>query len=57
MFDSVDEMVAENDHRNLKEDLEPGDQDPATPEYVFHSHMLYLPFQHMKQPGSPISRL
>jgi hypothetical protein len=35
MFDSVDEMVAENDRRHLDEDLEPEDRDQPTPEYIF----------------------
>ena len=34
MFDSVDEMVEENDRRRLEEDLPPEDKDPPTPEYV-----------------------
>jgi hypothetical protein len=36
MFDSVDEMVAENDHQQLDEDLKPEDKEP-TPEYTFLS--------------------
>jgi hypothetical protein len=37
MFDSVDEMVEENDRRHLDEDLEPEDRDQSTPEYIFFS--------------------
>jgi hypothetical protein len=35
MFDSVDEMVEENDRRRLEEDLPPEDKDPPTPEHVY----------------------
>ena len=34
MFNSIDEMVEENDHRRLDEDLPPEDRDQPTPEYV-----------------------
>ena len=55
MFDSVDEMVEENDRRQLDEDLLPEDRDQPTPEHV--SLLGGTSFANGKQSGAPLSRI
>jgi len=52
MFDSVDEMVEEDDRRRLDEDLPDGDQ---SAQYVFL--LVSASFANGKQPGASLSRI
>ena len=55
MFDSVDEMVEEDDRRRLDEDLPPENRDQPTPEHV--SLVDGASFTNGEQPGASLSRI
>ena len=55
MFNSVDEMVEENDCWWLDKDLLPEDRDQPTPEHV--SLLGGASFANRKQPGAPLLRI
>ena len=55
MFDSIDEMMEENDRRRLDEDLLPENREQHTAEHV--SLLSGASFTNGKQPGVPSLRI